>query len=191
LSFYAARPVEKGLNNIAFAAYLQLADITSLLALLIKTDRIPEAALLARTYAPSQTSAVVKEWKKMLEGEGKPKIAKAVADPEVESELFEEGWEEALRREEEELGRNATAAGVEEVLMENGRGREGEGEEEGEDDEFVEAEVEQDEEPSLVDQVEDKVEELATNVKELVVGNDGAFRLPSFTRTKRHLLDGS
>lgn len=46
----------KGQNNIALAALLQLGDPKACVDLLIKTDRIPEAALFARTYAPRQVS---------------------------------------------------------------------------------------------------------------------------------------
>lgn len=44
----------KGLNNIALASLLQLGDPKACVDLLIKTDRVPEAALFARTYAPRQ-----------------------------------------------------------------------------------------------------------------------------------------
>jgi hypothetical protein len=47
-------PEGKGQNNIALAALMQLGDPKACVDLLIKTDRIPEAALFARTYAPRQ-----------------------------------------------------------------------------------------------------------------------------------------
>lgn len=43
---------EKGANNLVFATLFQLGDATSCVDLLIKTQRAPEAALFARTYAP-------------------------------------------------------------------------------------------------------------------------------------------
>ena len=43
---------EKGLNNLAFAILLQLGDSNGCVDLLTKTQRAPEAALFARTYAP-------------------------------------------------------------------------------------------------------------------------------------------
>ena len=91
--------VAKGLHNIAFAAYLQLGSVQPLLDLLVQTDRIPEAAFLARTYAPSQASTVVSKWKEALIKEGKGKIAKSIADPEVDGDMFEEGWQSVLARE--------------------------------------------------------------------------------------------
>lgn len=111
----------KGQNNLAFAAYWQLGDSKSAIDLLVNTDRAPEAALLARTYAPryvfltsrslksiltsSRYSRVPKAlgaWRTELENKGKAKTAASLADPArgEEQELFEEGWAEALAREE-------------------------------------------------------------------------------------------
>ena len=42
----------KGQNNLAFATRFQLGDAKSCVDLLIKTERAPEAAMFARTYAP-------------------------------------------------------------------------------------------------------------------------------------------
>lgn len=86
----------KGLNNVAFAALLQMGDTPACVDLLLSTDRIPEAALFARTYAPSQVSRVVKLWKADLEAKKRQKIAAGIADPEDEDgkDLFE-NWEEA------------------------------------------------------------------------------------------------
>lgn len=42
----------RGQNNIALASLLQLGDASGCVDLLIKTERAPEAALFARTYAP-------------------------------------------------------------------------------------------------------------------------------------------
>lgn len=48
----ASAAEDKGQNNLAFAAHLQLADTKACVDILVKTDRAPEAALFARTYAP-------------------------------------------------------------------------------------------------------------------------------------------
>lgn len=72
----------------------------------METDRIPEAALFARTYAPSQVPQTVKAWRKDLEAKKKPKLAAAVGDPDDTPEAFEEGWDAALARE-----REASSAG--------------------------------------------------------------------------------
>ena len=48
----ATQAEEKGSNNLAFATWLQLGNTEACTNLLIKTERAPEAALFARTYAP-------------------------------------------------------------------------------------------------------------------------------------------
>lgn len=82
--------VDKGSNNIAFAALLQLGATEEAIDLLIKTDRIPEAAMFARTYLPDQISRVVKLWKMDLEKNGRTKVAQSLADPESYPNLFPE-----------------------------------------------------------------------------------------------------
>jgi coatomer subunit beta' len=49
---YIASPEQKGYNNLAFATWFQLGNVTACVDLLLKTQRGPEAALFARTYAP-------------------------------------------------------------------------------------------------------------------------------------------
>ncbi|ORX42014.1 Coatomer, beta' subunit [Hesseltinella vesiculosa] len=74
--------VEQGKNNIAFTALYQLGELNEIIDLLIKTDRIPEAAIFARTYVPQQMSRVVKLWKQTLQDQQRTKIAESLADPE-------------------------------------------------------------------------------------------------------------
>lgn len=69
--------------------------------MLIKTQRAPEAALFARTYAPSKVPEAVRAWKGELEAKGRGKLSAPIAHPEEHVELFEEGWEEALKHEKE------------------------------------------------------------------------------------------
>jgi coatomer subunit beta' len=69
---------------------LQLGATQEAIDLLIKTDRIPEAAMFARTYMPSETSRVVKLWKQELEKNNRPKVAESLADPENYPNLFPE-----------------------------------------------------------------------------------------------------
>ena len=52
LETLATQAEEKGSNNLAFATWLQLGNTEACTNLLIKTERAPEAALFARTYAP-------------------------------------------------------------------------------------------------------------------------------------------
>lgn len=58
--------------------------------LLIKTDRLPEAALYARTFLPSKIDFAVDGWRKLLivKGKGYAQIAKSIADPINNPELF-------------------------------------------------------------------------------------------------------
>lgn len=107
----------KGANNLAFATLFQLGDVGGCTDLLVKTHREPEAALFARTYAPSQAQKAVEAWKGELRSKGRPKIAAAIATPAENVDLFEEGWENALKKEKgEENGteKNATEENEEE-----------------------------------------------------------------------------
>ena len=105
----------KGLNNIAFAASWQTGDARSAVDLLVDTERASEGALLARTYAPSRVGKAVNAWRGELEKKGRAKVGALVADPlrGDERELFEEGWEDALDREENIVGREPNGADIE------------------------------------------------------------------------------
>lgn len=83
-----------GKNNISFLTNFLLCDIDKCLEILIKTDRIPEAAIFASTYAPSRMSECVKLWKAKL-AKTNEKAAAALADPEEYPNLFP-GYREAL-----------------------------------------------------------------------------------------------
>lgn len=78
---------EDGKTNVAFLAYFMQGRLDKCLDLLIKTDRLPEAAFLARTYLPSQVSRVVKLWKESL-SKVNQKAADALADPSQYGNLF-------------------------------------------------------------------------------------------------------
>lgn len=104
LARLASQASEKGLTNIAFAAYLQLGNTTGCISLLLSAERFSEAALFARTYAPSQAGGIVKQWKTSLAANKRAKqraIAKSLADPTTDPDMFEEGWGEALSLERE------------------------------------------------------------------------------------------
>ncbi|KAF7308636.1 Coatomer protein [Mycena chlorophos] len=90
LAALSAKAVEKGQNNLAFASLLQLGDANACVDLLIKTQRAPEAALFARTYAPGEIGKAVDAWHSELEAKKRPKIAATVAHPQKNGELFEE-----------------------------------------------------------------------------------------------------
>lgn len=91
----------KGQNNLAFAITLQLGDVADCVDLLLKTQRAPEAALFARTYAPSQVPKAVAAWKSDLTARGRSKIVDTIADPVANPDIFEEGWESVLAKEQQ------------------------------------------------------------------------------------------
>ncbi|TPX31203.1 hypothetical protein SmJEL517_g05420 [Synchytrium microbalum] len=84
----AALAVEKGKNNVAFVCYLLLGQSEACIDLLIATDRIPEAALFARTYSPSSITRVVGLWRELLLKAGKKKVAESISEPSQYENLF-------------------------------------------------------------------------------------------------------
>lgn len=86
---------ETGSNNISFLSYFILGDLDKCLDILIKTDRIPEAAFFARTYAPSKIPSIVKLWKEKLCAVSE-KAGQSLADPEQYENLFP-GYSEGLK----------------------------------------------------------------------------------------------
>jgi len=86
---------ETGKNNISFLSNFVLGDVDKCIDVLIKTDRIPEAAFFARTYAPSKISSIIKLWKEKLSAVSE-KAGQSLADPEQYENLFP-GYREALK----------------------------------------------------------------------------------------------
>lgn len=80
---------ETGKNNISFLSNFLLGNLDKCLDILIKTDRIPEAAFFARTYMPSKISSIVKLWKEKLSSVSE-KAGQSLADPEQYENLFPE-----------------------------------------------------------------------------------------------------
>ncbi|KAJ8410925.1 hypothetical protein AAFF_G00188820 [Aldrovandia affinis] len=76
-----------GKNNVAFLTYFLQGKLNNCLELLIRTNRLPEAAFLARTYLPSQVSRVVKLWRESL-SKVNQKAADSLADPSEYENLF-------------------------------------------------------------------------------------------------------
>ena len=92
-------PEAKGQNNLAFASLLQLGNPAACVDLLTKTQRAPEAAMFARTYAPSKMPEAVAAWRAELQGKNRGKLATSIADPIENADLFEEGRKDAVLRE--------------------------------------------------------------------------------------------
>uniref|UniRef100_A0A8C4Q5S6 COPA/B TPR domain-containing protein n=1 Tax=Eptatretus burgeri TaxID=7764 RepID=A0A8C4Q5S6_EPTBU len=86
-----------GCNNVAFLAHFLQGNLEKCLEVLISTDRLPEAAFLARTYLPSQVSRVVQLWRDSLV-KSNSKTAESLADPTAYENLFP-GLREAFKAE--------------------------------------------------------------------------------------------
>ncbi|KAL8153116.1 hypothetical protein V2J09_010876 [Rumex salicifolius] len=85
---------EQGKNNVAFLCLYMLGKLEECLELLVDCNRIPEAALMARSYLPSKVSEIVALWRKDL-SKINPKASESLADPQEYPNLFED-WQIAL-----------------------------------------------------------------------------------------------
>jgi coatomer subunit beta' len=99
LESIAQKAQSAGAHNVAFASRLLLGQKSACVDILLDTDRAPEAAFFARTYAPSLADKAVASWKAQLAEQGKDKIAESLVMPSEGPEGFVEGWEELLERE--------------------------------------------------------------------------------------------
>ncbi|KAJ5214120.1 hypothetical protein N7449_001289 [Penicillium cf. viridicatum] len=107
LKALAAQASESGLHNVAFSTLWSLGDIDGCIALLIQTNRIAEAVLLAQTYKPSSAPKLVVQWKESLEQSNKSKVARLIGVPpgapdvaSTDDDLFPE-WDEYIHLEKE------------------------------------------------------------------------------------------
>jgi len=85
-------------NNIAFSCQLALGNISTCVDILTSTGRYAEAVLLSKTYKPSLTAGLVQRWKAELVNNGKERIAKSIASPDGNLNLFP-GWTDDLEKE--------------------------------------------------------------------------------------------
>ncbi|TVU08045.1 hypothetical protein EJB05_41430, partial [Eragrostis curvula] len=90
----ASMAKEQGKNNVAFLCLFMLGKLEECLQLLVDSNRIPEAALMARSYLPSKVSDIVSIWKNDLQ-KVNSKAAESLADPAEYPNLFED-WQIAL-----------------------------------------------------------------------------------------------
>ncbi|ORZ33589.1 coatomer WD associated region-domain-containing protein [Catenaria anguillulae PL171] len=81
----ADKAAAEGKHNVAFAAYTALGDTEQAIKLLMETDRVPEAALLARTVAPSKLPEVTAKWRESVPA----RIAETIGDVPVPAEWIE------------------------------------------------------------------------------------------------------
>ncbi|GLT52961.1 hypothetical protein SLA2020_262660 [Shorea laevis] len=94
ISQLASLAKEQGKNNVAFLCLFMLGNLEECLQLLLDSNRIPEAALMARSYLPSKVSEIVAIWRKDL-NKVNTKAAESLAVPEEYPNLFED-WQVAL-----------------------------------------------------------------------------------------------
>ncbi|KAL8140963.1 hypothetical protein V2J09_006984 [Rumex salicifolius] len=67
ISRLATLAQHKGQNNVVFLCLFMLGRLDDCLKLLVDSNRIPEAALMARSYLPvSKVSESVRKWRKDL-----------------------------------------------------------------------------------------------------------------------------
>lgn len=100
LTLYSARSNKKAMlqladqaasahkTNVGFLATFMSGDMSKCLDILISSDRIPEAAIFARTYMPSRITPIVDMWRTELRKTGSVRIADALADPSAHPHLF-------------------------------------------------------------------------------------------------------
>merc|ERR1712190_678441 len=73
--------------NIAFNILFYLGDVRKCVDLLVETDKIPQAAMLARAYCPSKIEYVTKIWKEKLQSIS-PSAANALGTPQTHPDCF-------------------------------------------------------------------------------------------------------
>eukprot|EP00287_Rhodomonas_sp_CCMP768_P010439 CAMPEP_0196718458 /NCGR_PEP_ID=MMETSP1091-20130531/1646_1 /TAXON_ID=302021 /ORGANISM="Rhodomonas sp., Strain CCMP768" /LENGTH=1036 /DNA_ID=CAMNT_0042059117 /DNA_START=87 /DNA_END=3197 /DNA_ORIENTATION=- len=83
----AKEAASDGKTNIAFLCNFLLGELEECLNLLCETNRVPEAAFLARTYLPSQVTRMVQLWRDDLK-DLNPRAAESLADPAQYPNLF-------------------------------------------------------------------------------------------------------
>ena len=76
------------LKNIGFAASFAVGDFDRCIDLLIESARLPEAALMARTYAPHRLNECAQKWREYLEKQGETHTAQSIALPSEYPEKF-------------------------------------------------------------------------------------------------------
>jgi len=79
--------IEKGSYNIAFICLLLLGRVNSCIDLLVKANRVQEAAFMSLSYAPSRVPEILNTWKTNL-NKTNAKIAKSLANPVEYPNLF-------------------------------------------------------------------------------------------------------
>lgn len=87
VSALAHDAINQGKFNVAFVSFFILGHVENCYDLLVTTNRVPEAALFARTFLPSHISRAVALWREDLK-QVSERAASALADPSAYPNLF-------------------------------------------------------------------------------------------------------
>lgn len=118
LKSVASQASDLGKYNLAFNALWFTQDIDACIQLLNKTNRGPEAALLALTYGGDVKSSV-DHWKKQLVAAGKQKTSSIISSPADEPEKFPTGKTEPQSSEDDLIDVGSTLPEAEELEEES------------------------------------------------------------------------
>ncbi|XP_078428551.1 coatomer subunit beta'-1 isoform X2 [Wolffia australiana] len=119
ISKLASLAKEQGKNNVAFLCLFMLGKLEDCIQLLVDSNRIPEAALMARSYLPSHVSKIIGIWRNDL-NKVNPKAAESLADPEEYPNLFDD-WHLSLEVESNLAEKRGSFPPAEEYLNYAGR----------------------------------------------------------------------
>ena len=75
-------------KNVQFAAYFACGNFNKCIDILISTERYPEAALMARNYAPNRMEECAKLWREFLIEKGDKRAANSIALPSEYPNMF-------------------------------------------------------------------------------------------------------
>lgn len=77
-------------QNVSFAAAFATRDFNQCIDILLESGKIPEAALMARSYLPSRIEECAKRWKQVLVSRGEELTSQTIALPSEYPEKFPE-----------------------------------------------------------------------------------------------------
>jgi coatomer subunit beta' len=83
-----AEQTEAESKNVSFTAYFAVGNFDKCIDLLLTTGRAPEAALMARAYAPRKMDECAQKWKELLIAKGEQRRAEMIALPKEYPNLF-------------------------------------------------------------------------------------------------------
>jgi len=115
LKYLSEQAQELSQFNIQFTCQLALGDLSGCIDTLVESGRSAEALLFSRTYKPSLTASVVEKLKGDLVKSGKERVAKTIASPDGNLDLFP-GWTDYLEAERSRETQNGANGSVKEGI---------------------------------------------------------------------------